>query len=67
MKNSNDDLSRFWLILSNAVPPIGIFLYFRHRGQYPNKAKKALVSALTGIPIAILTGYIMNTYILSSW
>jgi len=64
MKNSNDDLSRFWLAVSNAAPPVGFFLYFRHRSQYPNKAKKALVSALIGIPIAILAGYIMNTYIL---
>jgi len=65
MKNNNDNLSNFWLILSNTAPPVGIFLYFRHRKQYPNKAKKALVSALTGIPIAVLAGYIMNTYILS--
>jgi hypothetical protein len=64
MKNSNDDLSRFWLAMSNAAPPIGFFLYFRHRGQYPNKAKRALVSALIGMPIAILAGYIINTYIL---
>lgn len=65
MKNSNDELSRFWLAVSNAAPPVGFFLYFRHRAQYPKKAKRALVSALIGVPIAIVAGYIMNTYILS--
>lgn len=64
MKNNNDVLSGFWLAVSNAAPPIGFFLYFRHRAQYPNKAKRALISALIGIPIAIVAGYIMNTYIL---
>lgn len=64
MKNNNDHLSRFWLAVSNAVPPIGFFLYFRHRAQHPNKAKRALISALIGIPIAILAGYVMNNYIL---
>jgi len=64
MKNSNDELSRFWLAISNAAPPVGFFLYFRYRAQYPNKARKALVSALIGIPIAIVAGYVMNTYIL---
>lgn len=34
MRNvNNDDLSRFWFIVSNAVPPIGLFLYFKHRNQ----------------------------------
>lgn len=65
MKNSNDSLPRFWSIVSNAAPPIGLFLYFRYRKQYPKKAKTALVSALIGIPLAILCGYIMNTYILN--
>jgi hypothetical protein len=39
MKDHKDNLSRFWLLVSNALPPIGFFLYFRHREAYPNKAK----------------------------
>ncbi|QSW90153.1 hypothetical protein J0383_04875 [Flavobacterium endoglycinae] len=62
--NTNDTLSKFWFIVSNAVPPIGFFLFFRHRSQYPNKARRALTSGLIGVPIAILMGYIINTYIL---
>lgn len=60
----NDNLSRFWLILSNAIPPIGFFLYFKHRNQFPKKAKSALTSAITGVPIALIAGYILNNYIL---
>jgi RsiW-degrading membrane proteinase PrsW (M82 family) len=66
MKNiNNDDLSRFWLIVSNAVPPVGFYLYFKHRNQYPNKARKALQSAAIGVPIALVASYIFNNYILN--
>ena len=65
MKDNKDNLSRFWFIVSNAVPPIGFLLYFRHIKAHPNKAKRALTSALIGAPIAILGGYIMNTYVLN--
>jgi len=65
MKDNKDDLSRFWFVVSNAFPPIGFFLYFRHRKEYPNKAKRALTSAMIGVPIAILGGYIMNTFVLN--
>ncbi|NII81044.1 hypothetical protein [Pedobacter sp. SG918] len=64
MKDHKDHLSRFWFIVSNALPPIGFFLYFRHRKAYPNKAKSALTSAMIGMPLALLGGYIMNTFIL---
>ncbi|MGV3461630.1 MAG: hypothetical protein ACO1N9_14370 [Flavobacterium sp.] len=64
MKNTNDNLSMPWFIISNAIPPVGFFLYFRHRKQYPNKAKRALTSAAIGVPIALVAGYIMQTYIL---
>lgn len=66
MKNENnkDKLSRLWFALSNAIPPIGFFLYFKHRRQYPNKAKKALSSAVIGVPVALIAGYIFNNYIL---
>lgn len=59
----SDDLSRFWWIMSNAVPPIGFFLYFKHRNQYPDKARKALKSAAIGVPIALVAGYIINNFI----
>jgi hypothetical protein len=64
MKNTNDDLSRFWLITSNAMPLVGLLLYLRHRKNAPNKAKRALLSAAMGLPPAIVAGYLMETYIL---
>lgn len=66
MKNDNrkDELSRPWFMVSNAIPPIGFFLYFRHRRQFPNKARKALTSAAAGVPVAIALGYFFNNYIL---
>jgi len=65
MKDNKDQLSRFWFVVSNALPPIGFFLYFKHRRTHPNKAKGALTSAMIGVPIAILGSYIMNTFILN--
>jgi hypothetical protein len=65
MKDNKDNLSRLWFVVSNALPPVGFFLYFRHRNAYPNKAKRALISALIGVPIAIIGGYIMNTFVLN--
>ena len=65
MKDNKDNLSRLWFVVSNALPPVGFFLYFRHRNAYPNKAKRALISAIIGVPIAIIGGYIMNTFILN--
>jgi len=65
MKDNKDKLSRFWFVVSNTLPPVGFFLYVKHRKAYPVKAKRALVSALIGVPIAIIGGYIMNTFILN--
>jgi len=65
MKDNKDQLSRFWFVVSNALPPVGLFLYFRHRKAYPNKAKRALKSAIIGVPIAILGACIMNTFVLN--
>ena len=62
--NHNDSLSKFWFMVSNAMPPVGFFLYFKYRKQYPNKAKRALTSAMIGIPLALIMGYIINTHIL---
>ncbi|MBW8198196.1 hypothetical protein [Flagellimonas abyssi] len=61
-----DKLSVVQTLLSNAIPPIGFFLYFRYRNAFPNKAKKALINAAVGIPIAMIMGYIFNNYILTS-
>ncbi|MBB4107441.1 hypothetical protein [Pedobacter zeae] len=65
MKDHKDQLSWFWFIVSNTLPPVGFFLYFRHRKAYPNKAKRALISAITGVSVAVLGGYIMNAFILN--
>lgn len=67
MQNNNkkDELSKLWFMISNAVPPIGFFLYFKHRKVFPNKARRALTSALIGIPIALIAGYIMNSFVLN--
>lgn len=62
--NSKDNLPKHWLMLSNMLPPVGFFLYFKYRNQSPQKARRALIGALTGIPIGILMGFILNTYIL---
>jgi hypothetical protein len=64
MKDNKDNLSKFWFVVSNALPPIGFFLYFKHRKTHPNKAARALLSAIIGVPITILGSYIMNTYVL---
>lgn len=60
---NSSDLSRFWWFMSNAVPPIGFFLYFKHRNQQPDKARKALMSAAIGVPIALVVSYIVNNFI----
>lgn len=62
--NTKDNLPNGWFMLSNMLPPVGFFLYFKYRGQSPNKARKALIGAVTGIPIGLLMGFILNTYIL---
>ena len=62
-RNQNDSLPKFWFALSNMIPPIGFFLYFKNRSQFPKKAKKALIAGLTGVPIALVSGYIMNNYL----
>lgn len=56
-------LSITWFMLSNALPPIGFFLYLKHRNQSPEKANRALWAGLAGIPIGIAAGYLFNTYI----
>lgn len=67
MKNNNDTdkLSNFWFAVSNIFPPIGFFLYFKHKKGSPNKANKALAGALVGIPVGMVMGYLMNTYLIN--
>lgn len=63
MKNNKQELSKFWFIISNVIPPVGFFLYFRHRKTNPGMARRALISATIGVPVALAGGYIMNTFI----
>jgi len=57
---NDDDLSKILVILSSIIPPLGFFLFFKHKKKSPNKAKKALGSAIIGIPI----GFIMGKYVM---
>ncbi|NOW96462.1 hypothetical protein [Mucilaginibacter sp. SG564] len=59
-----DELSRYWFMVCNAMPPVGFFLYFKHRKKYPNKARRALTSAMIGLPMALVMDYIINTLLL---
>ncbi|NOU46368.1 MAG: SDR family NAD(P)-dependent oxidoreductase [Bacteroidales bacterium] len=61
----SDELKRGWFIVSNIIPPIGFYLYFRHRKQYPNKAQSALKGAIIGIPVGIVMKYIFDNFIFS--
>ncbi|WP_299183055.1 hypothetical protein [uncultured Chryseobacterium sp.] len=61
---TTDRLLNFWFMLSQMLPPIGFFLYFKHKNQFPNKAKKALTGALVGIPVGIVMGYLLNNFII---
>ncbi len=58
--NKKDDLNKPLLIVSSIIPPIGFFLFFKHRKKSPNKSKKAMGSAIIGIPI----GYLMGEYVM---
>tara|TARA_R110002020_G_scaffold47905_3_gene136840 strand:- start:159 stop:362 length:204 start_codon:yes stop_codon:yes gene_type:complete len=61
----NDKLQIGLMILSNALPPVGFYLYYRFRKVFPKKARTALINAILGIPIGIIGGYILQTYILN--
>jgi len=60
LNDKNDDLSKILLILSSILPPIGFFLFFKHRKKHPNKAFKAMGSAIIGTFMA----YIMSKHII---
>jgi len=60
INSRKDDLNKSLLMISSIIPPIGFFLFFKHRKKYPNKAKKAMGSAIIGIPI----GFVMGKYVM---
>lgn len=62
--NTKDTLPNRWFMLSNMLPPAGFFLHFKYRKQSPNKARKALAGAVAGILMAIVMGFMLNTFIL---
>jgi hypothetical protein len=62
---SNDKLPMGLTILSNALPPVGFYLYYRFRKAFPKKARTALVNAMLGIPIGLIGGYVLQTYLLN--
>lgn len=62
--NNNEKLAKHWAVLSQMLPPLGIFLYFRHRNSFPHKANRALKSALIGIPIGFAVNYLFFKFIL---
>lgn len=59
MKTLEDQLSLPLAIISSIIPPVGFVLYFLYKKSYPVKAKKALNSAIIGIPIGIIMGFVM--------
>lgn len=62
---NNDRLPFGLTVLSNAVPPVGFYLYYRFRKAFPKKARTALINAILGIPIGLIGGYVVQTYILN--
>ncbi|WP_300564782.1 hypothetical protein [Flavobacterium sp.] len=58
---NNDKLSIGLTILSNVLPPVGFYLYYRFRKAFPKKARTALVSAIFGL----IAGYLLQTYVFS--
>lgn len=62
---NNDKLPMGLTILSNALPPVGFYLYYRFKEAFPKKAPTALINAILGIPIGLVGGYVLQTYILN--
>jgi hypothetical protein len=60
----NDKLPFGLTILSNILPPIGFYLNHKYKNEFPKKARTALVNAIVGIPIGLIGGYLLQTYIL---
>lgn len=62
---NNDKLPMGLTILSNALPPVGFYLYYRFRKAFPKKPRTALINAILGIPIGLIGGYVLQNYILN--
>lgn len=60
---NKDKLSMGLMIVSNALPPIGFYLYYRFREAFPQKARTALINAILGILIGMIGGYLLQTYV----
>lgn len=60
---TNDKLPIGLTILSNALPPIGFYLSYRYRTEFPMKSRAALINAIIGIPIGLIGGYLLQTYV----
>jgi|GEM_PF-605677 len=60
---NNDKLSIGLTILSNALPPAGFYLYYRFKKVSPKKARTALINSILGIPIGMIGGYLLQTYV----
>ncbi|WP_057939833.1 hypothetical protein [Algoriphagus resistens] len=58
-----DKLSIGLTILSNALPPVGFYLSYRYRTEFPKKSRAALINAIIGIPIGLIGGYLLQTYV----
>ena len=61
--NNVDNLSKPWFMIYNIGILIDFFLYFKHRKQFSNKAKRALIGAIIGIPVGLVMKYLTGTYI----
>ncbi len=53
------------IMLSNALPPAGFYLYCRLRKVFPIKARTDLINASIDMPIGIIGGYLLQTIIFS--
>ncbi|MFD2968762.1 hypothetical protein [Sphingobacterium bambusae] len=62
-KQVNDKLPMGLTILSNALPPVGFYLYYRFGKAFPKKARTALINGILGIPIGTMGGYLLQTYV----
>jgi len=62
---NKDKLPMGLTILSNALPPLGFYLYYKFRKVFPKKARTALINAILGIPIGLIGGYVLQTFILN--
>lgn len=60
---NSDKLSIGLTILSNALPPIGFYLSYRYRKAFPGKSRTALINAVIGIPVVLIGGYVLQTYV----